>query len=72
MIKVEDISREMDDAAVIMAIADTKAEVPANVLTSTVEIVGLPGGTKIAFGSVFHSAAGDVGFVKSDGSVSWV
>lgn len=72
MIKIEDISNEANNFAVIMAFADTKSEVPANVLTTSVDIEGFPNELKIASASVFHTADGDVGFVKSDGSVSWV
>ena len=48
MIKLEDISMELDGSATIMAFADTKSEIPANVKTNRPAIVGLADNIPIA------------------------
>lgn len=72
MMKVIDISREMDGSAVLYVYADTKSEVPANVSTIPT-IVGLPKDvTKIASNSTFKTASFDIGTVQTDGTVVWI
>ena len=56
MIKLEDISMELDGSATIMAFADTKSEIPANVKTNRPAIVGLADNIPIACNSYFHTA----------------
>ena len=73
MMKVIDISREMDGSAVLYVYADTKSEVPANVATTFPTIVGLPKDiTKIASNSTFKTASFDIGTVQTDGTVVWI
>lgn len=71
MIKVEDISKELDGSVVIMAFAETKAEVPANVKTNRPHIKGLPDDVVISSNSYFHTADFDIGCVIEDGTVKW-
>ena len=72
MLKCEGIKREMDGSAELVVFADTKNEVPANVVTHMPTIVGLPSDVKrISENSVFYTASLEVGMVKSDGSVQW-
>lgn len=72
MMKLIDISREMDGSAVLYVYADTKSEVPANVSTIPT-IVGLPKDvTKIASNSTFKTASFDIGTVQTDGTVVWI
>ena len=71
MIKVEDIAMELDGSATIMAYADTKSEIPANVKTNRPTIVGLADNIPIACNSYFHTSTFDIGCVKSDGTVEW-
>lgn len=72
MLKCEGIKREMDGSAELVVFADTKTEVPANVVTNMPTIVGLPSDVKrISENSVFYTASLEVGMVKSDGSVQW-
>lgn len=72
MLKCEGIKKEMNGSAELVVFADTKNEVPANVVTNMPTIVGLPSDvTKISENSVFYTASLEVGMVKSDGSVQW-
>ena len=72
MMKLEGIKREMNGSAELVVYADTKNEVPANVVTNKPTIVGLPSDVKkISENSVFYTASLEVGMVKSDGSVQW-
>ena len=71
MIKVKDISMELDGSANIVAFADTKSEIPANVKTNKPDVVGLSADAPIACSSFFYTAQLDVGFVQSDGTVEW-
>jgi len=72
MMKLEGIKREMDGSAELVVYADTKSEIPANVVTNKPTIVGLPTDvTKISENSVFYTASLEVGLVKSDGTVQW-
>lgn len=72
MIKLVDISREMDGSAVITAFADSRMEVPSNVVTTMPVIKGLPSDiTKIASSSVFYTASLDIGIVQDSGVVVW-
>jgi len=72
MLKCEGIKKETDGSAEIVVFADTKNEVPANVVTNKPTIVGLPSDVKkISENSVFYTASLEVGMVKSDGSVQW-
>lgn len=50
----------------ISAFADTKAEI------STATFVGLPAGATIEMGSSVMTAAGELAFMKSDGTWNWV
>lgn len=67
MIKVTSLKLNTDNTADISAFADTKSEV-----TSSAEIVGLPTGYEPAMGSVIITAAGEIAFLKSDGTWNWV
>lgn len=72
MLKCEGIKKEMNGSAELVVYADTKNEVPANVVTNMPTIVGLPSDVKkISENSVFYTASLEVGMVKSDGSVQW-
>lgn len=68
MIKVTAITKtESANKYKVSLFADTKSEV-----TSSAEIVGLPENAEIEMGSTILTASAEVGFMKSDGSWSWV
>ena len=69
MIKVEELINTDSDPNTykISAFADTKSEV-----TSVAEFVGLPEGAKIEMGSTIMTAAGEMAFMKSNGTWHWV
>jgi len=69
MIKVtECINTDTDGNSYrISAFADTKSEV-----TSDAEFVGLPAGATIEIGSDLITAAGELAFMKSDGTWNWL
>ena len=50
----------------ISAFADTKSEVASGIF------VGLPDGATIEMGSTVMTASGELAFMKSDGTWSWV
>ena len=68
MIKVQEcINTDADSNSYkISAFADTKAEV------ATGEFIGLPEGAEIEMGSSVMTTAGDLAFMKSDGTWNWV
>jgi hypothetical protein len=66
MVKVVNIKREQEKA-IIVAFADSKSDV-----TSGMEVIGLPEGTEIAWGSSILTADGDVGLLDSEGTWHWV
>jgi hypothetical protein len=66
MVKVVSIKREQEKAIVVL-FADAQSDV-----TSGADIEGLPEGTELSYGSMAYTASGDVGFLKSDGTWSWV
>lgn len=68
MVKVTGISN-MDytnHKAVVSLIADTKSDV-----TSDMRVIGLPSGFEIDFGSSVLTTAGELAFMKSDGTWNW-
>lgn len=67
MIKVLDYNPNLTPKTVCTLFADTKEEV-----TGTLTIVGLPDGTTPDTGSALLTAAGDVAFLTSEGSWSFV
>ena len=68
MIKVTEISKtETSNTYKVSLFADTKDEV-----TSDADIVGLPENATIELGSSVMTASGELAFMKSDGSWSWV
>ena len=69
MIKVQEIKNTDSDSNsyLISAFADTKAEV-----ATATDISGLPKGMKISIGSDVMTAAGEMAFMKSDGTWSWL
>ena len=67
MIKVTSIKPGLNNTADVTLFADTKSEV-----TTGMVIVGLPDGIEPAFGSSVITASGEVAFLKSDGTWSWV
>lgn len=67
MIKLTSIKREQGNKAEITAFADAKDEV-----TAGMSIVGLQYGIEPSMGSSVITAAGDVAFLKSDGTWNWV
>ena len=68
MIKVTDIKNTDGDpnSYKISAFADTKAEV------ATGKFIGLPEGATIEMGSDIITAAGEMAFMKSDGTWNWL
>lgn len=68
MIKVTDIknSDANPNTFLISAFADTKAEV------ATGEFIGLPENATIEMGSDIMTAAGEMAFMKSDGTWNWL
>lgn len=67
MIKVTDISTtDKENVYLISAFADTKSEV------ATGTFIGLPTGAEIAQSSDIMTAAGEMAFMKSDGTWNWV
>lgn len=67
MIKVTSIKSGLNNKADVTLFADTKSEV-----TSGMVIEGLPDGVTIDFGSSVITAAGEIAFLKSDGTWNWV
>lgn len=69
MIKVNDIKNTDSDVNtyLISAFADTKSEVVPGAT-----FVGLPDGAEIEMGSDVMTAKGEMAFMKSDGTWSWV
>lgn len=69
MIRVQElVNTDYDENSFrISAFADTKEEV-----TSSATFEGLPEGAKIEIGSSVLTAKGEVAFMKSDGTWSWV
>lgn len=68
MIKVTDIKLNPEKkTATASLFADTKSEV-----TGDFEVQGLPDGYSLEFGSSILTASGELGFVKSDGTINWV
>ena len=67
MIKVTSLSSSTDEKVEVVLFADSKSDV-----TDDMEIVGMPDGAVPAPGSSVITADGDVGFLKSDGTWSWV
>ena len=68
MIVVQELknTEENNNSYKISAFADTKAEV------GTSEFVGLPANATIEMGSTVMTASGELAFMKSDGTWSWV
>ena len=67
MVKVQEIhSTEVEGTYKVQLFADTKDEV------ADATIVGLPTGSDIAMGSSILTAAGEIAFMKSDGTWNWV
>ena len=67
MIKVLDYNPNLTPKTVCTLFADTKEEV-----TGTLTIVGLPQGVEPDTGSALLTAVGDVAFLTSEGSWSFV
>ena len=69
MIRVQSMTNTDSDENTfkISAFADTKSEV-----TSSAEFVGLPEGATIEMGSTVMTAAGELAFMKSNGTWNWV
>ena len=68
MIKVTDIRLNANKkTAQVSLFADTKSEV-----TGDFEVDGLPEGYDLEFGSSILTASGELAFVKSDGTITWV
>ena len=67
MIKVTSLKLGLGNKADVVLFADTKSEI-----TEGMVVVGLPEGIEPAFGSSVITAAGDIGFLKSDDTWSWV
>lgn len=67
MIKVLDYNPNLTDKTVCTLFADTKEEV-----TGTLTIVGLPQGVEPDAGSALLTAAGDVAFLDSEGTWTFV
>ena len=68
MIKVTELKNtdSNENSFLISAFADTKAEVDNG------EFIGLPEGAAIEMGSSVMTAAGELAFMKSDGSWNWL
>ena len=68
MIKVTSIKLSPDTKkALVTLFSDTKAEI-----TSGMTVEGLPAEYDIDFGSSVITASGDVAFLKSDDTWSWI
>ena len=69
MIKVMKITNTDTDRSdyKVELFADTKSEVTPNA-----KIIGLPEGTTIELGSSVITAAGEIAFMKSDGTWNWL
>lgn len=70
MIKVQDIKVDANGIATVSLVADTKGEVPDDM--TGVEVVGLPKGVTIGFGSDVLTSAGKLGIRKSDNTWNWL
>ena len=69
MIKFMNMMAFDADVAVVWIHAETKAEVDTN---GDDYIPGMPAGRTIGFGSYATTCAGDIGFIKTDGTWEWV
>ena len=68
MVKVTSVSN-MDytnNRAIASLIADAKSDV-----TSDMNVIGLPAGFELDFGSSVLTTAGELAFMKSDGTWNW-
>lgn len=68
MVKVTAISNMdyINNKAVVSLMADTKSDI-----SSDMDVIGLPTGFKIDFGSSVLTTAGELAFMKSDGTWNW-
>ena len=68
MVKANEISlNPITKTAFVSLFADTKGEV-----TSSMDIKGMPNDYTVEFGSSVITAAGELAFMKSDGTWNWV
>ena len=67
MVKLMSMTETTDNAYIIEAFADSKADV-----TSGMTIVGFPADATVDAGSSIITANGDIALCKSDGTWNWV
>lgn len=67
MITLTGMKQGANNSAQITAFADNKADVGGSM-----SIIGLPEGLTLSMGSAIFTAAGEVAFLKSDGTWNWV
>lgn len=70
MIKCKSYSMNADGTADVSLFADAKDEVKDDM--SDVDVIGLPKGVKIAFGSDAMTASGEMAYRKSDDTWNWL
>ena len=68
MVKVTSISNMdyVNSKATVSLFADTKSDV-----SDSMDVMGLPDGFTIDFGSSVLTSAGELAFMKSDGTWNW-
>lgn len=70
MIKCKSFTMNTDGSADVSLFADTKTEVPDDM--SNVDVVGLPKGVTISFGSDIMTASGEMAYRKSNDTWNWL